>query len=505
MTDKWFGDLGPQPFEPPYPVERKDIPFAPGQRAMDFIRQASGYLPDFPEVPGPTPGKLWDYIRTQMSGEPQEGAIVEAAKDVVPQMWADVVPMGPVGGMAKKIGKNVYDITGDLAKRKAESAPKRSSVDKIGELMEKLKPTPISDASQKDTVTDIRNRMDRFKSDPLFNNNKTKVGQQEFKELEMEEADLLLSEKILDPIFDRVPKEYFGYVGDDAAQKMYALEEVADIVDDPKLRRQIEKAADDILDLSSKDSRFKPWDKAAQNLKKVLQPQTEIEQSVKDRFSRLYKDDNTLVDTFEKKRIEGHDEPYFGRSFAAVKYGNRSNPTVTALDGATRPNVPVYNIDPDTKHIGKQLSEGGVDPFDWVDHKDKATKEFLKKRTGPITMETRSDLITQDDYMNLLDKNDTIIFHVLGDNERVVRNVEPGAPSLLRRMDAIKKLRDNGFRVEVVNNRIQGMDQRHFDLKEIWKDLAKMGVPVRDNLVEVDAEQAETIRRILGDIPEPKD
>jgi hypothetical protein len=30
MTDKWFGDLGPKPFEPPYEMKQRDIPFEPG-------------------------------------------------------------------------------------------------------------------------------------------------------------------------------------------------------------------------------------------------------------------------------------------------------------------------------------------------------------------------------------------------------------------------------------------------------------------------------------------
>ena len=67
MTDKWFGDLGPKPFELPYEMKKKDIPFEPGLRAIDYIRQASGYLPDFPETPGVTPGKVWDYIKTQIT------------------------------------------------------------------------------------------------------------------------------------------------------------------------------------------------------------------------------------------------------------------------------------------------------------------------------------------------------------------------------------------------------------------------------------------------------
>ena len=82
------------------------------------------------------------------------------------------------------------------------------------------------------------------------------------------------------------------------------------------------------------------------------------------------------------------------------------------------------------------------------------TRDFLENRAGPIKIHTRSDLIGHDDYVSRLNPKDEIFIHIPSSNEAIVRALEPGAPSLRRRLDAFDKLRDGGFNVKLVHDKI---------------------------------------------------
>jgi DNA repair photolyase len=88
------------------------------------------------------------------------------------------------------------------------------------------------------------------------------------------------------------------------------------------------------------------------------------------------------------------------------------------------------------------------DSFMWVDDKLKVTKEFLKILNYyqyPYVIFTRSDLIAQDDYLKLVDKNLAAIqFSISSVNDKMNKIIEPGAPSAKRRLDALKKISTEG-------------------------------------------------------------
>lgn len=89
------------------------------------------------------------------------------------------------------------------------------------------------------------------------------------------------------------------------------------------------------------------------------------------------------------------------------------------------------------------------DSFMWVDDKYKVTQELLKIfkfYKYPHIIFTRSDLVAEDHYMKLLDKDlASIQFSMSSVNDKLSRKVEPGAPSPTDRLAALKKLNENGF------------------------------------------------------------
>jgi DNA repair photolyase len=86
------------------------------------------------------------------------------------------------------------------------------------------------------------------------------------------------------------------------------------------------------------------------------------------------------------------------------------------------------------------------DSFMWMDKKYGVTREFLKILKWyryPYVVFTRSDLIADNDYIELLDPDlCSVQFSIAGDNEKLTKVIEPGAPSVARRLKAIKLLKD---------------------------------------------------------------
>ncbi len=89
------------------------------------------------------------------------------------------------------------------------------------------------------------------------------------------------------------------------------------------------------------------------------------------------------------------------------------------------------------------------DSFMWMDLKYKVTQELIRILNFykyPHIIFTRSDLAAHDEYINLYDKDlVSIQFSICGNNENLTRVIEPGAPSVERRLAALKKLREAGF------------------------------------------------------------
>lgn len=89
------------------------------------------------------------------------------------------------------------------------------------------------------------------------------------------------------------------------------------------------------------------------------------------------------------------------------------------------------------------------DSFMWMDRKYGVTLELLKILKFyryPYVVFTRSDLVAQDEYLKLIDPSiASVQFSISGGNEQLTRVIEPGAPSVAKRMKALRTLSDHGI------------------------------------------------------------
>ena len=89
------------------------------------------------------------------------------------------------------------------------------------------------------------------------------------------------------------------------------------------------------------------------------------------------------------------------------------------------------------------------DSFMLMDKKFGVTKELLsilKFYKYPYVIFTRSDLIAQEEYLNVLDKDIcSVQISISSINDVLNKQIEPGAPSTERRLKALRRLNDAGF------------------------------------------------------------
>jgi DNA repair photolyase len=136
-------------------------------------------------------------------------------------------------------------------------------------------------------------------------------------------------------------------------------------------------------------------------------------------------------------------------------YWNRPQPFPVNLAEVRKVFYTVFETDKSNKwrSIMEQripLRVGSMsDSFMWMDTKYGVTKELLKIfdfYEYPHIIFTRSDLVAHDDYISLLNKNlCSVQFSIAGNNHKLTRVIEPGAPSYDRRLKALEKLNKNGF------------------------------------------------------------
>ena len=91
----------------------------------------------------------------------------------------------------------------------------------------------------------------------------------------------------------------------------------------------------------------------------------------------------------------------------------------------------------------------GSDGFMHQDRKYRVTYELLKilkYYNYPYIIVTRSDLVAYDDYIDVMDpKLASIQISIPSINDDLNKLIEPGAPNSIRRLNAIRKLVNNGF------------------------------------------------------------
>lgn len=76
--------------------------------------------------------------------------------------------------------------------------------------------------------------------------------------------------------------------------------------------------------------------------------------------------------------------------------------------------------------------------------------QYLKETAYPLMINTKSDLVGTDEYVRALSENPAgaaVHITLITSNEEKIKNIEPGAPSYKRRMEAAKTLASAGVRV----------------------------------------------------------
>jgi len=124
-------------------------------------------------------------------------------------------------------------------------------------------------------------------------------------------------------------------------------------------------------------------------------------------------------------------------------------------------------------HDGQIVLGDKSDPFMWQDSKYNHTKKLLEEMNGrDLLVRTRSDLVGRDDYIPLLQKNNSTVQIILPDvlNEEYARATEPGAPSIQRRLEAARRLKDAGVNVDLV--------QYPSTKEQIANNKSKFGSPI---------------------------
>ena len=161
------------------------------------------------------------------------------------------------------------------------------------------------------------------------------------------------------------------------------------------------------------------------------------------------------IDTYGRGCV--HNCSYCYAKDSLTKHGswNRPHPFPVDLSEIRKIFFQVFETDKKTKwrHVLEKrvpLRIGSMsDSFMWMDKKYGVTKELLRILSHydyPYVVFTRSDLVAEKEYLNLLRPDISAVqMSMCGTNESLTRKIEPGAPSIARRFAALQKLNDEGI------------------------------------------------------------
>jgi DNA repair photolyase len=106
--------------------------------------------------------------------------------------------------------------------------------------------------------------------------------------------------------------------------------------------------------------------------------------------------------------------------------------------------------------------------------------KYLSEQNYPIMINTKSDIFEDEEYLKVLsDNKGKTAIHVtlISADEKILKRLEPGAPSLQRRLNAMKALIDNGIRVVArIEPYMVGINDLEPLMYEYMKLIKKAGV-----------------------------
>lgn len=236
-----------------------------------------------------------------------------------------------------------------------------------------------------------------------------------------------------------------------------------------------------------------------------LKTTEQTETSMLNRLISRYDKTSSIYKAIFKASIDGSDQPYIGGCLHNVVYSEKKCKH-TKLWNSPHP-VPVFGdvrLPANRKGqfiLGDDVASGnGSDPLMWMDHKYQITQQTLNKYFGkPLQINTRSDLIGHDDYMERVSATNTEInIYIYSDNNRVSRIVEPGAPSNKRRLKAAKKLLDNGYKVNIVHVRTMCVSPKLNSIALIKKEFPEFNY--KKTVLKLDGAGRQRLAKVLGEL-----
>ncbi len=161
------------------------------------------------------------------------------------------------------------------------------------------------------------------------------------------------------------------------------------------------------------------------------------------------------MDTYGRGCVHNCEYCYSKVELTSHKYWNEPFPMPRDITTVWKAFYTVFETDKKSKwrkvleqRIPLRIGSGS-DGFMHMDKKYRVTYELLKLLRYyqyPYIIVTRSDLVAYDEYLAVLDPDlASVQISIPSINDRLNKLIEPGAPSSVRRLNAVKKLTDNGF------------------------------------------------------------
>ena len=143
------------------------------------------------------------------------------------------------------------------------------------------------------------------------------------------------------------------------------------------------------------------------------------------------------------RKLQGSDIPYL------------TNNDLKQSAPHTLPNFG-YKI-PESGEIGKPMIQhhqmnntDHIDPFNWADDKHKVALTALQQAKKPVTVNTSSDAIARDRYIDAIPRGSKVNLWMLSDNDHLNRLLYPSNPSQARLEKAAEKLQEAGINVKKI-------------------------------------------------------
>lgn len=192
---------------------------------------------------------------------------------------------------------------------------------------------------------------------------------------------------------------------------------------------------------------------------------------------------------------ELHDEPYSHGDIHNIQWGKHDK-----IHNRPMPFPRQASPESVGGHLGKRVHTGSADPLPWMDLKYGVAAKILDEhKDSPLKISTRSDLIAHDDYISKLNpEKHSVEIHIPGLDDEIARTLEPGAPSVKRRLWAAKRLKEAGIPVTLVHDIIDPKhrhEMKHQDLNDILvSSAAGTHIPFRTNHIKPDSSAAQRIK-----------